>query len=124
MEMNLLSDLALILISAGIVTIIFKLLKQPLVLGYIVAGFLVGPHFDLFPTIIEKESVHQWSEIGIIFLMFTLGLEFSFKKLFKVGASAFLTAGAGILLTFCISFLVGLNLCIEIVAELIFSISI
>jgi CPA2 family monovalent cation:H+ antiporter-2 len=108
MEMNLLSDLALILISAGIVTIIFKLLKQPLVLGYIVAGFLVGPHFDLFPTIIENESVHQWSEIGIIFLMFTLGLEFSFKKLFKVGASAFLTAGAGILLTFCISFLVGI----------------
>lgn len=108
MEINLLSDLALILISAGVVTIIFKLLKQPLVLGYIVAGFLVGPHFDLFPTIIEKESVQQWSEIGIIFLMFSLGLEFSFKKLFKVGASAFLTAGVGILLTFCISFLVGI----------------
>lgn len=108
MEMNLLSDLALILISAGVVTIIFKLLKQPLVLGYIVAGILVGPHFDLFPTIIERESVHQWSEIGIIFLMFTLGLEFSFKRLFKVGASAFLTSGIGILLTFCIAFLVGI----------------
>ncbi len=106
-EFHLLSDLALILISAGVVTIIFKLLKQPLVLGYIVAGFLVGPHFGLFPTVVESQSVEEWSEIGIIFLLFALGLEFSFKKLFKVGASAFITAGIEIVTVGCVGFLTG-----------------
>ena len=106
-EFHFLSDLALILISAGVVTIIFKLLKQPLVLGYIVAGFLVGPHFGLFPTVVELQSVEEWSEIGIIFLLFALGLEFSFKKLFKVGASAFITAGVEIVTVACVGFLTG-----------------
>ena len=106
-DLHLLSDLALILISAGVVTIIFKLLKQPLVLGYIVAGFLVGPHFGLFPTVVEQNSVEEWSEIGIIFLLFALGLEFSFKKLFKVGASAFITAGIEIVTVGCVGFLTG-----------------
>ncbi|MDO4212361.1 MAG: cation:proton antiporter [Bacteroidales bacterium] len=81
----LISDLALILIVAGIVTIVFKRLKQPLVLGYIVAGFLAGPHMPYVPTIHETESVEVWSQIGVIFLMFTLGLEFSFKKIVKMG---------------------------------------
>ncbi|MCQ2285970.1 MAG: cation:proton antiporter [Bacteroidales bacterium] len=106
-EFHLLSDLALILISAGVVTIIFKLLKQPLVLGYIVAGFLVGPHFGLFPTVVEINSVKEWSEIGIIFLLFALGLEFSFKKLFKVGGGAFVTAGIEIVTVACVGFLTG-----------------
>ena len=91
-ELNLVKDLAVILISAGLFTIISKALKQPLILGYIVAGFIVGPHLGLF-GISSTESVEQWSEIGIIFLLFALGLEFSFKKLLKVGSSALITAG-------------------------------
>ena len=106
-EFALLSDLALILISAGVVTIIFKLLKQPLVLGYIVAGFLVGPHFGLFPTVVEEATIQEWSEIGIIFLLFALGLEFSFKKLFTVGSSAFITAGIEVVTVGCVGFLTG-----------------
>ena len=106
-ELHLVNDLALILISAGVMTLIFKKLKQPLVLGYIVAGFLVGPHFDFFPTVIEEASVSEWSEIGIIFLLFALGLEFSFKKLFSVGSTAFITAGCEILLTFSLGALAG-----------------
>ena len=91
-ELNLVKDLAVILIAAGVFTIISKALKQPLILGYIVAGFIVGPHLGLF-GISSTESVEQWSEIGIIFLLFALGLEFSFKKLLKVGSSALITAG-------------------------------
>ncbi len=106
-DLHLVSDLALILISAGVVTLIFKLLKQPLVLGYIVAGFLVGPHFNLFPTVVEKEVVSQWSEIGIIFLLFALGLEFSFKKLLKVGGTAIIASVAEIFIMFSIGFVSG-----------------
>ncbi|MCR5709975.1 MAG: cation:proton antiporter [Bacteroidales bacterium] len=91
-ELHLVKDLAIILIAAGVFTIISKALKQPLILGYIVAGFIVGPHLGLF-GISSTESVEQWSEIGIIFLLFALGLEFSFKKLLKVGSSALITAG-------------------------------
>ena len=84
----LVSDLALILITAGVVTIIFKLLKQPVVLGYIVAGFLISPHFGLLPNIVEMSNISAWAEIGVIFLLFALGLEFSFKKLMDVGGTA------------------------------------
>lgn len=89
---TLVSDLALILIVAGIVTLIFKRLRQPLVLGYIVAGFLAGPHMPYMPTVHETESIEVWSQIGVIFLMFTLGLEFSFKKIVKMGLSPILAA--------------------------------
>ena len=106
-ELNLVRDLAVILISAGIFTIISKALKQPLILGYIVAGFLVGPHFNLFPNVTGVESVDQWSEIGIIFLLFALGLEFSFKKLLKVGSSALITAGCVCIGMFVIGMTVG-----------------
>ena len=106
-EANLVKDLALILISAGIFTIISKALKQPLILGYIVAGFLVGPHMGLFPTVTSTTTVDQWSEIGIIFLLFALGLEFSFKKLLKVGSSALITAMTQCLGMFILGFLVG-----------------
>ena len=83
------SDLAMILLVAGITTILFKKLNQPLVLGYIVAGFITGPHFSFFPTVTDFSNIHTWSEIGIIFLMFSLGLEFSFNKLKQVGSTAF-----------------------------------
>ena len=106
-ELHLVTDLALILISAGVTTILFKWLKQPLVLGYIVAGFLVGPHFNLFPTITQTAVISEWSEIGIIFLLFALGLEFSFKRLFQVGSTAFITAGVEIITVFLAGFLTG-----------------
>ena len=106
-EANLVKDLALILISAGVFTIISKALKQPLILGYIIAGFLVGPHMGLFPTVTSTETVEQWSEIGIIFLLFALGLEFSFKKLLKVGSSALITAMTQCVGMFILGFVVG-----------------
>lgn len=89
---QLISDLALILIVAGLTTIIFKRLKQPLVLGYILAGFLAGPNMTLTPSVEEHESIEVWSQIGVIFLMFSLGLEFSFKKILKGGASPIIAA--------------------------------
>lgn len=106
-NLRLVSDLALILISAGVVTIVFKLLKQPLVLGYIVAGFLVGPHLHIFPTVTDIADVEVWSEIGIIFLLFALGLEFSFKKLFSVGSKAFVTALLEIISMIAVGMLLG-----------------
>lgn len=84
----IISDLAVILISAGLVTILFKWLKQPVVLGYIVAGILSGPACEFTPTVVDSSSIDTWSEIGVIFLLFTLGLDFSFKKLVKVGGTA------------------------------------
>ena len=89
---SMITDLALILGTAGLVTLVFKRLNQPIVLGYLVAGFLVGPKTSLFPTVVEGESIQLWAEIGVIFLLFALGLEFSFKKLFRVGGSAGFTA--------------------------------
>ena len=89
---NLISDLALILISAGIVTLLFKRLRQPLVLGYIVAGFLAGPHMPYTPTVTDTASVQTWADLGVIFLMFTLGLEFSFKKIVKMGMGPVIAA--------------------------------
>ncbi len=89
---GLIADLALILVLGAVSTILFRKLKQPIVLGYIVAGFLVGPHFDYFPTIHNEENIEFWAQIGIIVLLFSLGLEFSFKKLMNVGGSAIVTA--------------------------------
>ncbi|QLY24057.1 cation:proton antiporter [Bdellovibrio sp. KM01] len=88
----MISDLALILGTAGIVTLLFKRLNQPVVLGYLVAGFLIGPKVGLFGTVSSAEGVQLWADIGVIFLLFALGLEFSFKKLFRVGGSAGVTA--------------------------------
>jgi CPA2 family monovalent cation:H+ antiporter-2 len=89
---NLIADLALILMAGAIVTLIFKRIKQPLVLGYIIAGFLVGPYFHIVPTVTDLQNIDILAEIGVIFLLFSLGLEFSFKKLLKVGGSASITA--------------------------------
>ena len=103
----LISDLALILICAGVMTLVFKRLKQPLVLGYIVAGFVASPHFALTPSVIDTASIHTWSEIGVIFLLFALGLEFSFKKLVKVGGTAVIAACAIIFSMIMIGMTVG-----------------
>lgn len=93
----LIQDLALILALAGITTLIFKRLNQPLVLGYIVAGFLASPHFAYTPSVADMASIKVWSDIGVIFLLFSLGLDFSVKKLIKGGGPAFLSASIIIL---------------------------
>ena len=90
---TIITDLAMILLVAGVTTILFKKINQPLVLGYIIAGFITGPNFTFFPTIADKVNVQAWSEIGVIFLLFALGLEFSFYKLKKVGSTALLYLG-------------------------------
>ncbi|MCR4659392.1 MAG: cation:proton antiporter [Bacteroidales bacterium] len=100
-------DLAIILITAGVITVIFKWLKQPLVLGYILAGFFIGPYFPWFPAIKDPTNVHVWSDIGIVFLMFALGLEFSIRKLKKVGATGAITALTELALMFLIGSTVG-----------------
>lgn len=89
---KLIEDLALILIVAAFVTILFKSIKQPLVLGYIIAGLVVGPYLSLTPSVADTENVKTFADIGVIFLLFSLGLEFSFKKLVRVGGSASITA--------------------------------
>lgn len=88
---TIITDLAMILLVAGVTTILFKKINQPLVLGYIIAGFITGPNFVFFPTVADKVNVQSWSEIGVIFLLFALGLEFSFYKLKKVGSTAFVS---------------------------------
>lgn len=89
---TLIADLALILICAGIMTLLFKKLKQPLVLGYVVAGFLASPHMPYTPSVMDTANIKTWADIGVIFLLFALGLEFSFKKIVKVGGSAVIAA--------------------------------
>ena len=88
----LIADLALILICAGVMTLLFKSLKQPIVLGYIVAGFLASPNMPYMPSVTDGHGIHLWSDIGVIFLLFALGLEFSFKKILKMGASPIIAA--------------------------------
>jgi len=105
-EVNFVRDLAVILIAAGVFTIICRALKQPTILGYIIAGFIIGPHMGVF-GISSMETVELWSDIGIIFLMFGLGLEFSFKKLVGAGTSALVTAGSKFLGVFVIGYVVG-----------------
>ena len=89
---TLITDLALILVAAGVMTLLFKRLKQPLVLGYIVAGILAGPHITATPSVMDTANIRTWADIGVIFLLFALGLEFSFKKLMKVGGPATIAA--------------------------------
>lgn len=103
----LINDLGLILMTAGVAVLLFKKIKQPLVLGYLIAGFLAGNHFDFFPSVKDIKSVEVWAEIGVIFLLFSLGLEFSFKKLMKVGGTASITAITQIFAMVLIGFFVG-----------------
>ena len=108
---ELISDLAIMLLTAGVVTVIFKKIKQPLVLGYIVAGFLIGPYMPLFFTVADSASINTWSEIGVIVLMFGLGLEFNLHKLAQVGGTAIITAltevGGMLLIGFGVGQLLG-----------------
>ncbi|WP_028978518.1 cation:proton antiporter [Sporocytophaga myxococcoides] len=103
----LISDLGLILGAAGLITLIFKRIKQPLVLGYIIAGLLVGQHISIFPSITDQENIEIWAEIGVIFLLFTLGLEFSFKKLAKVGGAASITAAMEVIVMLALGYGTG-----------------
>lgn len=103
----LISDLGLILMTAAVAVLIFKKIKQPLVLGYLIAGFLAGNHFDFFPSVTDIKSVEVWAEIGVIFLLFSLGLEFSFKKLVKVGGTASITAVTQIVAMLFVGYTVG-----------------
>lgn len=108
---ELISDLAIMLLTAGVVTVVFKKIKQPLVLGYIVAGFLIGPYMPLFFTVADSASISTWSEIGVIVLMFGLGLEFNLHKLAQVGGTAIITAltevGGMLLIGFGVGQLLG-----------------
>jgi len=99
---SMIKDLALILMMAGVVTLIFKKLKQPLVLGYIVAGFLVSPHMPYTASVVDVESIHLWADIGVMFLLFSLGLDFSFKKILRMGASPIISTCT---IIFCMSML-------------------
>ena len=103
----LIQDLALILIAAGAMTLLFRAIGQPVVLGYIIAGFLVSPNVRWLPSIVDPEGVKVWAEIGVIFLLFSLGLEFSFKKLARVGASAAITAIVEVVGMVGVGFLIG-----------------
>lgn len=107
---TLIIDLTLITIYAGITTLIFKKLKQPTVLGYILAGIFAGPFFNFVPTVSDRENLTIWADIGVIFLLFGLGLEFSFKKMVNVGKSAMITAMLNILFMLFLGYNTGLLL--------------
>ena len=88
---TLINDLALILIVASTVTLLFKKLKQPLVLGYIMAGFIVSPHMPYTMSVMDTVDIKTWADIGVMFLLFSLGLDFSFKKILKMGITPVIT---------------------------------
>jgi CPA2 family monovalent cation:H+ antiporter-2 len=104
---SFIQDLAVIMLIAGVVTVLFHRLKQPVVLGYIVAGFIIGPHTPPFSLIHDEATIKTLAELGVIFLMFCLGLEFSLRKLFKVGATAFIAAFLEIILMIWIGYEIG-----------------
>ena len=104
---ELVQDLALILVVAGFVTLIFKKLKQPLVLGYIVAGFLVSPHMPYTMSVVDQGDIQTWADIGVIFLLFSLGLDFSIKKILKMGASPIIAACTIIFCMMALGIIVG-----------------
>ena len=104
---GLIRDLAFILLLGAIVTVLFKWIKQPVVLGYIVAGFLASPHFTYLPSVTTEGNIDFWAEIGIVVLLFSLGLEFSFRKLVNSGGSAIITAFTIVTGMMCAGFAVG-----------------
>lgn len=106
---TLIADLALILICAGVMTLLFKRLKQPLVLGYVVAGFLASPHMPFTPSVMDAANIKTWADIGVIFLLFALGLEFSFKKIVKVGGTAIIAACTVIFCMIMLGIVVGMG---------------
>ena len=104
---HLILDLTLILVVAGAVTLVFKRLKQPLVLGYIVAGFLVSPHMPYLASVVDKENIQTWADIGVLFLLFALGLDFSFKKILKMGMAPVIAAVSIVFSMMTLGILVG-----------------
>ena len=104
----LIVDLTLISIYAAITTLLFKKLKQPMVLGYLLAGIFAGPYFNFVPTVTDRANLSLWADIGVIFLLFSLGLEFSFKKMMAVGKSAIITATLNIFLMLFVGYYVGM----------------
>lgn len=94
----MIEDLALILVVAGLVTLLFRKLRQPIVLGYIVAGFLVSPHMPYLMSVVDKADVQTWADIGVLFLLFALGLDFSFKKILRMGLAPVIAA---LVIIFC-----------------------
>src|SRR5574344_1892997 len=87
---HLIKDLALILVVAGIVSLVFKKLEPPLILGYVVGGFLVSPHMRYTSSVFDKADIQTWADRGVMFLLFSLALDFSFKKILKIGVSPFI----------------------------------
>ena len=106
----LITDLTLISVYAGLITLLFKWLKQPVVLGYVLAGIIAGPYFTFFPSVTDKENITIWADIGVIFLLFGLGLEFSFKKLLNVGKTAVITGMMNLVFLLFIGYSTGLLL--------------
>ena len=106
-NVRFLQDLAIVMIVAGLVTILFHRLKQPVVLGYIIAGVIIGPHTPPFPLIADEATIQTLSQLGIVFLMFSLGLEFSLRKLKEVGPTAFIAASTAILVMVCAGYSLG-----------------
>ena len=104
---SLITDLAFILILGAVTTVFFKWIKQPVVLGYIVAGFLASPHFEYLPSVTTESNIDFWAEIGIVILLFSLGLEFSFKKLINAGGSAVVTALVIVTGMMCVGLTIG-----------------
>ncbi len=104
---HLILDLTLILVVAGVVTLVFKRLKQPLVLGYIVAGFLVSPHMPYLASVVDKENIQTWADIGVLFLLFALGLDFSFKKILRMGMAPVIAAVSIVFSMMTLGILVG-----------------
>lgn len=99
---SLIGDLAFILILGAAVTLLFKWIKQPVVLGYIVAGFLASPNFEPLPSVANEANIEFWAQIGIVVLLFSLGLEFNFKKLVNTGGSAVVTALINVIGMMCV----------------------
>ncbi len=106
-NVSFLHDLAIVMIVAGLVTILFHRLKQPVVLGYIIAGVIIGPHTPPFPLIADEGTIQTLSQLGVVFLMFSLGLEFSLRKLKEVGPTAFIAASTAILVMVCAGYSLG-----------------
>lgn len=104
---SLITDLAFILILGAAVTLLFKWIKQPVVLGYIVAGFLASPNFEPLPSVANEANIEFWAQIGIVVLLFSLGLEFNFRKLVNTGGSAIVTALINVIGMMCVGFAIG-----------------
>src|SRR5438093_6168638 len=106
-DVAFLQDLAIVMIVAGVVTIIFHRLKQPVVLGYVLAGLIIGPHTPPFPLIHDENTIRILADLGVVFLMFYLGLEFSLRKLHSVGIAALIAGSIEIPLMLCLGYAMG-----------------